>query len=74
MFVLQFASFADQCIKKSNCNFSIIIINFIMNQAIENGQSNTELLRSYFTRKVGERDVLTCRLCKNDLKAPKGMT
>jgi len=45
-----------------------------MNQPIEDGQSNTELLRSYSTRKVGERDVLTCLLCKNDLKVSKGMT
>jgi len=33
-----------------------------MNQVIE--QNNTELLRSYFVRKVGESDMMMCRLCK----------
>jgi hypothetical protein len=36
----------------------------MMNQAVEH--SNTELLRSYFVRKVGERDMMMCRMCKKD--------
>ena len=35
-------------------------------------KSSTDLLKSHFLRKVGVIDVMTCRICKKDLKAPKG--
>jgi len=48
--------------------FSINNNCIVMNQVME--QSNTELLRSYFVRKVGERDMMMCRLCKKELSVP----
>lgn len=35
-------------------------------------KSNTQLLKSYFNRRTENADVMTCRLCKKDIKAQKG--
>ena len=35
-------------------------------------KSNTDILKGYFVRKQGSLDTMTCRVCKKDIKAPKG--
>lgn len=39
---------------------------------MEDNESGTAMLKSYFNRKSGALNIMVCRLCKKDVKAAKG--
>jgi hypothetical protein len=40
---------------------------------MEAKDSGIDMLKSYFNRKVGDLNVMVCRLCKKEVKVAKGM-